>query len=97
MSKNIRKVISSPTARITRLEAINLILTKWPIEVAIQFDNDVEALIEHIKSNNKLCPKSKIQMVRKCVVSRQTSMVYQIYDDHIEIVTFVDNRSDHDY
>lgn len=97
MSEKIKTVIFSPTARTTRLKAIRFILEKWSVSVAIDFDNKVEELIDQIKNNNKLCPQSKLSNVRKCVVSKQTSMIYQINKDNIEIIAFIDNRAEHDF
>ena len=97
MSQNIRKVLWSPSAETIRLATIEQIIERWSLDIAIQFDDEVEALIERIKDNNHICPESKFQGVRKCRISDQTSLVYQIYDNHIEVIALIDNRSEHNF
>ncbi len=47
--------------------------------------------------NKELCPASKLLTYRKCVVSKQTSLIYTIHDTSIFLITFIDNRALHNY
>ncbi|MCD4679907.1 MAG: type II toxin-antitoxin system RelE/ParE family toxin [Bacteroidales bacterium] len=90
-------IIWSALAREAYLDILNHILTEWTIREATDFDDKVESLLARLKTNTKLCPKSQIKKLRKCVITLQTSLIYRLNDNVIEIVIFVDNRSLHNY
>lgn len=86
----------SPLAKETYLKTLSLILEQWTIKEAEHFEAKVESLIDKLRHQNKLCPPSQNQKnLRRCVISSQTSMVYQTRGDVIEVVAFFDNRSEH--
>ncbi|RLC25112.1 MAG: hypothetical protein DRH21_04480 [Deltaproteobacteria bacterium] len=88
----------SPLAEETYLKTLTWILDKWTLREAINFENKVNGLIEKLKIQKKLCPVSSTKnSLRRCVITPQTSLVYQIKNKIIEIVVFIDNRSDHKY
>jgi len=88
------KVIWSPLAEETYLKAIEFILKRWTVNEADEFVCMVRDLIERIQSFKNLCPPSMAHKnLRRCVVSFQTSLVYRIHKNFIEIVAFFDNRS----
>lgn len=95
----VLEVIWSPLAEETYLRAIEFILEKWTANEAIALDKKVESIIAKLSSYKNLCPPSKIHKdLRRCVISSQTSLVYRIIDKRtIELVTFFDNRSEHQY
>src|SRR5690554_6522275 len=65
---------------------------------AESFEARVESLINRLKTQKRLCPPSgKQKNLRRCVIAPQTSLVYQIKDNIIELVAFFDNRSEHKY
>lgn len=97
MSKEIKQVYWSPTGEATRIAITKQIIERSSIEIAIKFDNEVEALIQRIINNNHICPKSELVNVHKCTLSYQTSLVYQILEKSIEIIALVDNRSEHGF
>jgi plasmid stabilization system protein ParE len=93
----ILPVFWSPAAQ-TKYNAILLqIISNWTINEAIEFDKKTMNLIETLSSQHKLCPKAKQINVRKCVITSQTSLVYRITKANIELVNFIDNRSEHQY
>jgi len=95
---NEHQILWSPLAEETYLKTIEFILNKWTIKEAKDFEHKVESLLSKIKTHRKLCPASyKKPGLRKCVISPQTSLVYRINDDIIELVAFIDNRSQHNY
>jgi len=73
------------------------IFEEWGINPVLDLQNEIERLIIAIGDNKKLCPDSKIVGLRKCVLSKQTSLIYKITKSQLEIVTFIDNRSEHKY
>ncbi|MEI7596559.1 MAG: type II toxin-antitoxin system RelE/ParE family toxin [Bacteroidota bacterium] len=94
MNKKSLNVFWSPLAEKSYLETIEFILGKWTIKEADSFTEQVKDLIAKIQTFNNLCPPtSKFKYLRKCVVSFQTSLVYRIRKDNIEIIAFFDNRS----
>jgi plasmid stabilization system protein ParE len=97
MIRKIQEVRWSPTGKATRIYITQQIINRWSIDIAIKFDDEVEALIKRIKENNNICPKSLIQNVHKCTLSYQTSLIYQLYGDYIEILALIDNRSEHSF
>ena len=96
MSK-IDKVIWSPLANDTFVEIIDYLVEKWSEVEASDFYDKVRVLITNLKKNNHLCPTAKVNGYRKCVVNKQTSLVYRLNADCIELIVFLDNRANHRY
>jgi plasmid stabilization system protein ParE len=93
----MNKVIWSHRAKTSYLETLEFILLKWTVREATNLEEMVNELIEKLRSNKHLCPLSKKTSLRKCVVSKQTSMVYSLNGNEIVIVGFIDNRSQHSF
>lgn len=88
----------SPLAEETYLKTLSQILDRWTVKEAESFEAKVESLIAKLKTQKRLCPPSdKQKSLRRCVIAPQTSLVYQIKDNIIELVAFFDNRSEHQY
>lgn len=84
----------SPAAEDSYLKTISFILKNWTIKEAEEFIEKVDDLLSKISIHHKLCPPSKLHKdIRKCVISPQTSLIYRLYDDVIEIIALIDNRS----
>jgi len=91
-------IIWSKRAKLSYNKLVDDILEKWDYTVAEKLQCKVDALIDNLKTHNKLCPKSKQFKVRKCIIHKNTSLVYRIKNkSEIELITFVSNRSDHKY
>lgn len=93
----ILPVIWSPLAESSYLKILEYIISKWSLNAAKEFDKKVETLINKLAHFHKLCPLSKKRNLRRCVVTPQTTLVYRIEKNAIELVAFIDNRSDHEY
>lgn len=91
------KIIWSNQAKITYERIIDDILEKWTPNIAKDFENKTNNLLEILKKHNKLCPNSKKQNLRKCVIHKNTSLIYKTNDSNIELVTFIDNRTNHNF
>jgi plasmid stabilization system protein ParE len=84
----------APLAEATYLKTLTSILERWTIKEAKDFEYKVESLLSVLKKQKHLCPPSrKMKNLRRCVITPQTSLVYQIRNNYIEIVAFFDNRS----
>jgi Txe/YoeB family toxin of Txe-Axe toxin-antitoxin module len=101
-----KEVYWSALAKDTYAELLKYLLDNYPSEIAINFDdkvNDlfddkVNDLINSLQYFDQLCPPSKVVInYHKCVINKQNSLVYRINNNHIEIVAFIDNRSDFVY
>lgn len=87
-------IIWSPLAEETYLKTLTQIIDQWSVKDAENFSLKVESLIEKLKKYKHLCPPSfKQKQFRRCVITTQTSLVYRIMENRIEIVAFFDNRS----
>lgn len=84
-------------ADVTYLESLLFVLEKWTIKEALHLETLTDELLVNLSSNLKLCPEVRKLKVRKCTISYQTSLVYRIVGKSIELIAFVDNRSDHKY
>lgn len=90
-------LIWSDEAKTTYNGIIDYLLKEWHTEIAIDFENKTNNLLDQLKINKKLCPPSKIKKLRKCVIHKNASLIYRIKSNTIELITFVDNRADHNY
>lgn len=87
----------TPLAEETYLTVLTFILSKWTIREADKFDKRTDELLGKLVINQELCPKSRIQSFRKCVITKQSSLIYRVNDSAIELIAFIDNRSNHLY
>ncbi len=53
--------------------------------------------IENISKNVSICPKSKMNNLRTCLVDKNNSLVYYFENKVVFIVTIIDNKSHHQY
>lgn len=91
------KVIWSNEALNALDQIMEYVFEEWGINPVLELQNEIEKLIIAISNNKKLCPDSKVMGLRKCVLSKQTSVVYKITKSQLEIVAVIDNRSEHLY
>lgn len=90
-------VVWSIRAHKTFLCTLKRILEKWTVREGEAFEKKVYDYVDRLKTNNELCPASKISHLRKCLIAKQTSLIYKLSDDKIILVAFIDNRSDHKF
>jgi hypothetical protein len=90
-------IVWSDEAPNTYDNAIDDLIDKWEIEVVLDFETKTNLLLDHLKNYKKFCPPSKKKKLRKCVIHKNTSLVYKINKNNIELVTFVDNHNEHSY
>jgi len=91
------EIVWSETALETFLKVIDYLSDHWTAKQVKSFDENVETLLQSLTSQHHICPESKIYGFRKCVIDPYNSLVYYVSKDTIFLVTFLDNRSLHDY
>lgn len=85
----------SPRSRKDYLKLLDYLAIKWGNKSVNKFNNRLQSTLELISQNPDLYPSSdKMKNVRRCVLSKQTSLYYQIKRDRIELIAFFDNRQD---
>jgi len=67
---------------------------EWSLKIADNFEEIFEKKLLHIAKYPESCIKSKqFPNLHLCVVTKQTSFLYRIKPNEIEVVTVLDNRS----
>ncbi len=90
-------IIWMPKALDSFEDIVDQIISRWNLKTAIEFDNRIKELISNLQQNAKFCPKSKVLKLRKCVVHKNISLIYQVHNNTIHILILVFNRGDHKY
>ncbi|GAB2629889.1 hypothetical protein GCM10027035_25330 [Emticicia sediminis] len=93
-----KEVYWSALAKDTYADLLKYLLDNYLSEIAINLDEKVKNLINSLQYFDQLCPPSKVvKNYHKCVINKHNSLIYRINNNHIEIVAFIDNRSDFAY
>ena len=90
-------IIWSNQAKISYEKTIDNILEQWSVNIAFDFEILTNKLLDNLKNNKAFCPKSQQTQLRKCVIHKNTSLIYRIKKSTIQLITFIDNRTDHHY
>lgn len=91
-------IVWSALAEDSYVQILNYLLDNGYSNAAIKFDDATEKLINRLRNFSELCaPSSKIPHLRKCVVNEKTSLIYRVAGRVIEIIAFIDNRSQHGF
>jgi plasmid stabilization system protein ParE len=91
------EIVWSDTALATYFKVIDFLFDYWTEKEVATFDENVEALLHRLAFHNHICPESKLYGFRKCVIDEYNAVVYQIANNKVYLVTFLDNRSAHSY
>ena len=73
---------------------VNQIENKWGTQSAEKFVRETHKIIALISTQPYLFNASYTLNIRKAVISKQTSMFYEVHSAHISILFFWDNRQD---
>lgn len=88
-------VVFSPLALDGMISIAEFILEKWGIKSSRKFQIQVERTLKTLGKQPYMFKASALASdVRKGIISRQTSFIYQIHQDRIEILFFIDNRQE---
>lgn len=75
------------------IDLLDYIVNKFGRKSAKEVYLRIEKMLERIADMPKAFPSSKKKKgLRKCVLSKQTSIYYRIHSDYIEVVSFRPNR-----
>ena len=90
-----RKVVISITAERKLEKLFEYFIEKWSIKVKKDFVKKLDSSIEIIKNQPEIFPESKKgKSLRKCVITKQTTLFYRYNSKRISIVTIFDTRQD---
>lgn len=90
----MHKIVWTSAATDTFYEILEYLIDTWSVDIALKFEDKTRDLLKLLKQNQFLCPPSKINKhLRKCRITKQTSVVYQMVKDDIHLITFIDNRA----
>lgn len=88
-----RKVVISKTAEKKLDKLFEYLITEWSVKVKTEFVEKIDSSIEIIKNQPELFPESKkAKGLRKCVITKQTTLYYRYNSKRINIVTLFDSR-----
>jgi plasmid stabilization system protein ParE len=95
---NPKYIIKWTPIAIDSLEIITLqVLERWNIETALSFRKKVDQELKQLGKNPKIYQFSKKSKLRKSIVHRNVSLFYRINKNVVELIIFVDNRSNHHF
>ncbi len=85
-------------ARHTYDMTIAYLMEEWTVKEAQNFIDSVEIMEEQLKKFPNSFPISdKKQYLRKAVLGKHNSLVYQIDGNEIVLITFLHNKQGHKY
>ncbi len=95
LQKTCMKIIFSNLA-VFKLEKLSKYLVEeFSVNSKNKFIKKLNSRITTLQKNPELYPASLIdQKLRKCVVTKHSSLLYEIHEDHIFILNLIDNRQD---
>lgn len=88
-------IIWSALANTTFTELLDYLESSSSEKTALELYQKTYRLLDTLKKNQYLCPPSKAINCRKCTINKRTSLVYRINEESIELITFLDNRTNH--
>ena len=92
-----KTIYFSKRAKIKLRNLLEYLESKWSVRIREKFISKLDGSIEQICMFPESCLESEnFPGIRKCVVTRQTSLYYRINEGVIEVITLIDNRQDPD-
>ena len=90
-----RKVVISKTAEKKLEKLFEYLIEKWSVKVKKDFVEKLDSSIEIIKNQPEIFPESKKgKGLRKCVITKQSTLYYRYNSKQINIITIFDSRRD---
>ena len=88
-----RKVVISKTAEKKLEKLFDYLIEKWSLKVKNEFIEKLDTRIAIIEKQPEIFPESKKNKgLRKCVITKQTTLFYRFNTKQIYIVTVFDTR-----
>ena len=89
----VRTVIISKLAERKLEKLFEFLITNWSIKVKTDFIRKLDKYISIIKEQPESFPSSVQEKgLRKCVITKQTTLFYRFDEKRIKIVTIFDTR-----
>ena len=90
----MNRKIRLSTRALRKLDNLLVYLEKeWTLKVKHSFIVKLDKSFQQIQKHPDSFPESdKVKGLRKCVITRQTTVFYKYTDTHIDIVTIFDTR-----
>ncbi len=82
----------SPNSEITFDAIYQFVMAQWGFEIAEKLKFQTLKVLNQISEQPFPFQQSPIQNVRKAVISKYTSLFYEVFDDYVLLVFFWDNR-----
>jgi plasmid stabilization system protein ParE len=73
---------------------IDYLLKDWSDQVALEFIEDVESVVELIKNHPELFPLVDYKGVRKAVIRKQITLFFKVQDKTVHLIRFWNNYQD---
>ena len=84
----------SPLAEQKLLQLFNYLIEEWSVKVKDNFRQIFDEKLDQISNYPESSVKSKeFFNLHLCIVTKQTSFLYRINNNEIEVITVFDNRS----
>jgi plasmid stabilization system protein ParE len=88
-----RKVIISKTAEKKLEKLFEYLIENWSLKVKKDFVKKLDGKIDLLKTHPSGFPESiKVKGLRKCVITKQTTLYYKFDSKRINIITIFDTR-----
>lgn len=88
------KVIWSEEAVTDYHQNIDYLLREWSEQVAMEFIEDVQAVVDLIKNHPALYPLTGYKGVRKAVIRKQITLFFKADNDEVHLIRFWNNYQD---
>jgi plasmid stabilization system protein ParE len=71
------------------------LIEKWSEQSNLKFLKKLDSKLKTIQSNPESYPQSEIEPgLRKCVITKQTTVLYEVQNDSIYVLNIIDTRQD---
>ena len=71
---------------------VEYIEENWSEASAKKFVQKTNKLLEQIAENPEICQQVEGVNVKRCVITKQTSLYYRVFGEFIRLISFWDNR-----
>lgn len=85
----------TPEAEETFDALVNQLRQRWSDQFVVKFENSVLNSLKTISVTPYMYPiVEEVTGIRKCILHKNCSMLYKVYDEVVLIIYFWDNRQD---
>lgn len=90
-----REIVWSPRARNDYFQLLEYLIAEWGATSAGKFQDSLIVILEHIAQRPEMYQRSRKQKnIRRCVLSKHTTLFYRVQKEKIELITLFDTRQD---